>query len=164
MFPLSVSQEKFNDGLAKRLCGGPHQGKEGIGLAMLQDWGLYILYFVRNHFWVHRKAILLKGNEVNMMIWLLKCLEVATKNTHPLSHTNLLSKAKSQNSVTPTSHSDPPSLSKTEAKPNPSISVLPAFLSVPSKSVTNFLVSHFLESVPPSSENRSHREVGPTLC
>ena len=37
-------------GLAKGLCGEPHQGKEGIGLAMLQEQGLYILHFVRNHF------------------------------------------------------------------------------------------------------------------
>src|SRR6266566_3631412 len=118
MFPLSVSQEKFNDGLAKRLCGGPHQGKEAIGLAMLQEQGLYILHFVRNHFESIGKPILLKGDEVNMMIWLLKFLEVGTKNTHPLSHTYLLSKAKSLNLVTTTSHSDPPSLSNIEARPN----------------------------------------------
>ena len=85
-------RKKFNEGLAKRLCGEPPQGKEGIGLAMLQDQGLYILYFVRNHFESIGKPILLKGGEVNMMMWLLKCLEVATKYTHPLSHTFPLSK------------------------------------------------------------------------
>lgn len=37
-----------------------------------------------------------------MMNWLLKCSEVATKNTHPFSHKISLSKAKPAKSVPPT--------------------------------------------------------------
>ena len=55
--------------------------KEGSTLAQASSKKTLHIIFVRNHFESIGKPILLKGDEVTMMIWFLKCLELATKNT-----------------------------------------------------------------------------------
>ena len=68
MFPLSIFQEKFNDGMAID-CEETPRCKEWNWQSFKQ--GDSTFYFVRNHFESIGKPILLKGGEVMLVNKLL---------------------------------------------------------------------------------------------
>ena len=94
-----------------------------------------------------------------MMNWLLKCLEIATKNIEPFSRKILCPKPKHQNRCHQHFHSALPIFPKTEPMPNPRFLVPPTSTLVPPKisehissvSVSRIKISEFW--------NRSHRDL-----
>ena len=86
MFPLSIFQEKSNDGMAISCEEIPQDARNG--LAKLQARRLSF-YFVTNHFESIGKPILLKGGKVllvNKLLHVHKCQPPKTPTSSPTKY------------------------------------------------------------------------------
>jgi hypothetical protein len=110
--------DKFNKGMARaRRCGDPFKMlRTCIGKSSrLFIFGLVI----QDHIESIGKPILLKGDEVLIMIYLLKCLVMFLQNPQPLPSSKSVQNPKSQHGPTKYFHPGPTEFSHTVPQPKP---------------------------------------------